>query len=202
MTSGMMKINKMLRIFLLLIAGTLFSTIVVAENKDLMLVLDKLSNIKKSTAAFVEVKNYSLLNEEIKLDGNLEYIAPDILIKKTLNPEPEYFKVTGNELQIKKADGEEYDLLLTDYPLVEMFVEAYRGILSGNLEKLEQYYKVEYSGSNIAWSIKLIPTDEEAREYIDTIIVDGIGTEVNKITTIEPGGDKTVMFIKNKSGKK
>ncbi len=210
MISGMMKINKITQILLWITLGFLFSSLAVADNKGLLLVLNKLSANQKTTAEFVEIKTYSLLNEQIKIGGQLEYIAPDTLIKKTIKPEAEYFKVIGDTLTIKKADGEENELLLSNYPLVEMFVEAYRGVLSGNLRKLEQYYEVEFveaihagqRKNESTWTIKLTPTDEEALEYIDMIIVDGSGGIVNKVTTLESGGDKSVLTIKNPVSKK
>ncbi len=207
MISGMMKINKIIRIYLCL-AGILFSilftNIAAAENKGLEAVLNKLSTIKKSIATFKEIKTYNFLNEDIKLTGQLEFIAPDTLIKKTIKPEPEYFKVTGNNLFIKKEDGKEHDLLLTDYPLVEIFVAAYRGILSGNLTKLQQYYDIKYTETSrnkshkkkSSWMITLIPLDEDAQNYIELIKINGTDAAINKITTIESGGDKSVMFIK------
>lgn len=203
MTSGMMKLNNIVQTLLWVTLGVLFSSVVVADNKDLNFVLNKLSVIKKISAEFVEIKTYSLLNETIKLTGQLEYIAPDILIKKTTYPDAEYFKVSGDLLTIKQADGEEYALLLSSYPLIEMFVEAYRGVLSGNLRKLEQYYDVKFSsGAQSGWTIKLTPTDEEALEYIDVIIINGIGSTVNKVSTLEPGGDRGVLTIKKPASKK
>ncbi len=210
MTSGMMKINKIIRIRLWPALAILFSSVAVADNKQLEDVLDQLSSVSEVFATFTEIKTYSLLNEKIKLSGQLEYIAPDTLIKKTTQPEAEYLKVTGDTLIVKKTEGEEQQLLLSNYPLIEVFVEAYRGVLSGNLRKLEQYYAVEFvdtlpSGqqeNKLKWVIKLTPTDEEVLEYIQTIIIDGAGETINKVTTLESGGDKIVLTIKNPVTKK
>ncbi len=210
MTSGMMKVNKIIRTLLWITLTVLFSSVAVADNKGLVSVLNKLSAIQKISMTFTEIKTYSLLNEQIKLSGQLEYTAPDTLIKKTTQPEAEYFKVTGDTLTIKKADGEEHELLLSNYPLIEVFVEAYRGVLSGNLGKLKQYYDVEFvetlpSGQHrneSKWIIKLTPTDEEALEYIDVITVEGLGSTVKKVVTLESGGDKSVLNINNPVSKK
>ncbi|VAW92608.1 hypothetical protein MNBD_GAMMA23-2441 [hydrothermal vent metagenome] len=206
----MMKTNKISQALLWITLGALFHSMVTADNKGLSLVMEKLSAIQRTTAEFTEIKTYSLLNEQIKLSGQLEYVAPDTLIKKTIKPEAEYFEVTGDALTIKKLDGEEHNLLLSNYPLIEIFVEAYRGVLSGNLKKLKQYYGVEFietsqlGGVNneAFWTIKLTPTDEEALEYIDVIIVDGVGGAVNKVTTMESGGDKSVLSIDTLASKK
>jgi len=210
MTSGMMKINKIIIILLWPAIAILFSSVAVADNKQLEDILDRLSSAQKISATFTEIRTYSLLSDKIKLSGQLEYIAPDTLIKKTTQPEAEYLKVTGDTLTIKKIEGEEQQLLLSNYPLIEIFVEAYRGVLSGNLRKLEKYYDIELvdalsSGqqeNKLKWVIKLTPTDEEALEYIQTIIVDGVGETINKVTTLESGGDKTVLIIKNPVTKK
>ncbi len=207
MTSGMMKRNNLLR--LLFIILLLFSGKLIAGDNGLVMVLKRLASVHEITAEFQEVKTYSLLNEEIKSEGQLDYIAPDILIKKTIRPAVEYFKVTGDTLYIKKADGEEHDLLLSNYPLVATFVEAYRGVLSGNIDKLRSYYEIDFSQQHktikdrtvLVWNMNLTPIDEEAQELIEVVRVEGIAANIHRIEIVESGGDKSVMQIKNQTFK-
>lgn len=168
------------------------------EDRELSSVLERLANIKQSNSSFVEKKSISFIDSDIQLSGTLEYTAPDILVKQTLKPAPELFKVTGNDLHVKNAAGEETDLLLTNYPLIEMFVEAYRGILSGNLKKLQNFYKVNFQGTAKHWFISLTPIDDEALEYIEMISVEGHGAVINKFITLESSGDKSTLLIVNK----
>jgi len=197
MISGMMKINRNFYILSIFLSAMALPTISIAENNDLMRVLEDLASVKQSTSEFTEIKEYGFLNEKIKLTGQLKYIAPETLIKKTIYPKAESFKVTGNELMIQQADGTEHKLLLTNYPVIEVFIEAYRGVLSGNLRKLNNYYRLEYVATGTSWKIKLTPIDNDALEYIEIIIVEGVGSNINKVTTIESGGDKSVLTIKN-----
>jgi len=197
MTSGMMKKNK-IHMLLLVLASLVFSLNLFASNIEFNVVMENMSQISRSTALFEEEKSFALLNKEIKLSGRLEYIAPDTIIKKTMKPEPELFKVNGNELYIEKQNGDKHNLILSNYPLVAVFTEAYRGVLSGDIKKLKNYYDVDFRASSESWTISLTPLDEDALQYIEMILVEGIGTSILRITTIESGGDKSIMNIKEK----
>jgi len=174
-----------------------FSTISHAENLELKLVLKDLAKINHINAEFEEIKSINILENKIKLSGLLEYRAPDSITKKTLQPTSELFVVKGNDLHIKNAAGEETDLLLTNYPVVEMFVEAYRGLLAGNLKKLRNYYEVQFTGNIKHWTITLTPIEEEALELISIITAEGIGENIHKVIINEANGDSSIMQIKN-----
>lgn len=198
MISGMMKMNKIL---LSIIISFLVATIVHADSVEtgaLNEVMKQLANVKQSNSEFIETKSISLLDNEIKLSGLLEYTAPNSFIKQTLKPNHELFKVTGNALHIKNADGEESDLLVSNYPAIEMFVVAYQGILSGDLKKLTEFYKVTFKGNSKHWNISLFPIEDDALEYIEMITVEGQGAIISKIITLESSGDKSIMLIINK----
>ena len=200
MISGTMKMNK---IIASIIISFLVATIVRADylevNKaDLNAVMKQLATVKQSKSEFIETKSISLLDNEIKLSGLLEYTAPNSFIKQTLIPRHELFKVIGNELHIKNAEGGESNLLVSNHPVIEMFVEAYRGILSGNLKKLTEFYTIKFKGNSKRWHISLIPIEEEALEYIEVITVEGQGATISKILTLEASGDKSIMHITNK----
>ena len=201
MIFGMMKMNEIIKIALSIAISFIAATNIYAgdtEAKAFKEVLAKLASVKQSYSGFTETKKISLLDNEIKLSGLLEYAAPDSLVKQTLKPAPELFKITGNNLHLKNAAGEETDLLLTNYPIVEMFVEAYRGILSGHLEKLTGFYKVNFKGDVKHWFISLTPIEDEALEYIEMITVEGQGATIRKFITVESNGDKSIMLITNK----
>ncbi len=199
MTSGMTKKNKH---FILALLASLWLLLAYnsgyagpVTDSSLEAVLLNLSKIKHSKARFVETKFISILDNKIKLTGTLEYITPDTLIKKTITPQPEFFKVSGDKLHIVKADGEQYDLLLSNYPVIAVFTEAYRGVLGGNLRTLNDYYDVSFKTSENNWTITLLPLDEEALEYIEAIELSGSDTHIRTVTTTEPGGDKSIMQI-------
>jgi len=183
------------RIFISILLSVLLTSHAQANNETLELVLNNLSKIKHIEASFKDIKNISLFDKKVILTGNLEYIAPDVLIRRTLKPKTEIFKVKGDNLYLKKSTGKELELLVSSYPLIEMFVEAYRGILSGNLIKLKNFYNIDFKGNAVQWTISLVPVDDDGLEYIEEIIVTGYKDDVVKFTTIESGGDKSTLNI-------
>ena len=182
-------------IFISVLFCMLLASQATANNETLKLVLNNLSKIKHIEANFKEIKDISLFDKKIIVMGNLEYIAPDILIRRTLKPKSEIFKVEGDNLYLKKSTGKELDLLVSSYPLIELFVEAYRGILSGDLIKLQNFYNVDFKGNTEQWTISLVPIDDDGLEYIEEITVTGEKDDVVRFITIESSGDKSTLNI-------
>jgi len=195
MITGMMKTIKSLAsaaLLLFVITGNVYS-------KDSMLdsILNKLSSIKQRSESFTEVKLLNVLQSQVELEGTLEFYAPERLIKVTQNPVYEVLDVSKNSISIQKGDNEAEELLITDYPLLAAFVEAYRGMLSGNKNKLFQYYQVETKGDLNNWTISLFPIDDEVVEYLEKIIFEGQQAFIKKIITVEASSDKSIMYIKH-----
>lgn len=185
-------------IFISILLCMLLTSQANANNETLKLVLNNLSKIKHIEASFKDIKIISLFDKKSVLTGNLEYIAPDVLVRRTLKPQKEIFKVKGDNLYLKNSTGKELELLVSSYPLIEMFVEAYRGILSGDLIKLQNFYNIDFKGNPEQWIISLVPIDDDGLEYIEEIIVNGHKDDVVKFTTIESSGDMSILNITKK----
>jgi len=208
MIIGMMKIkdNSIYSAHLLLVIMLSALPIISMAERELTIVslLAQFSAVKESRVKFSEERTYNLLNEKIKLKGSMLYTAPDTLIKETAAPEYSYLKISGDELTIKAQSEQKKTIVLSDHPIIEMFVESYRGLLTGDLEKLKRHYEISFqvyspekSAENFSWRLTLIPNDEESLEYIEKIIIIGSKTNISEIVTFEAGGDKSVLTITN-----
>ncbi len=158
-------------------------------------VMAKLSEISSSQANFNETKTIAFLNKPLLSEGRLSYVAPDHILKETLKPNYEKFEIKGDFLQVSKANGETHEINLQNYPAIKAFAEAYRGVLGGNLKRLEQFYEISFSGEIRHWIIVLVPKDDEMSEYIEKLVVEGHAGAVTKMITVETGGDNTEMNI-------
>jgi hypothetical protein len=79
------------------------------------------------------------------------------------------------------------------------FVESVRSTLAGDLQTLQRFYTVALEGGESSWRLKLRPRDPEMQAVIDEIRISGSGTWINRIETLEAGGDRTVMKIKREA---
>lgn len=205
MIIGMMKQNR--HVIYQVLAFSALALFIMSNSfaSDIKLnsILIDFSKIKQSSASFVEEKSSIFLDEKIIIKGTLFYTAPDTLIKKTSYPESALYKISGDNLIFEKQSERE-QLSLSNYPIVEMFVESYRGLLSGNIITLEKYYDVEFQafkktalGKAASWLITLIPNNDESLEVIEKIIIKGRTTNIIEVITYETGGDKSSIKLKS-----
>ncbi len=155
-----------------------------------------LSQVRSSKARFVERKYLKVLNTPLVIRGTLTYSAPGRLEKRTDSPRPETLTLDGDRLTIdNQARGESRSLRLQDYPVLRAFVESIRSTLSGDIQALERFYRVELEGGPARWRLYLVPRDKEMRTAISLIRIGGTRDRVDLIEVHEAGGDRSVMKV-------
>jgi len=158
-------------------------------------VLAELSKVSERQARFKETRQISFLTDALHSKGKLLYKRPDYIYKETTSPTRESYEVKNALLTATTSNGERHELLLNNYPVLESFVNAYRGVLAGDKALLLYYYDVDFSGNRQSWVITLTPKDEEAQLHVEKMSVTGKHNHLVKITTYETGGDVTIMDI-------
>ncbi|MFN0038875.1 MAG: LolA-related protein [Burkholderiales bacterium] len=156
--------------------------------------MQALSSVEKSRARFVERKYLQVLSSPLESSGTLSYVAPGQLEKRTLKPKPEVWIVRGEQLTIETG-GRRRELGLSDYPVLQAFVESLRGTLGGDIATLERFYKVELEGNQARWQLYLAPLDRKMNRVISLIRIAGNGARLNLVEVQEVKGDRVVMKI-------
>lgn len=155
-----------------------------------------LSQVRSSKARFVERKYLKVLNAPLELRGTLTYSAPGRLEKRTHSPRPETLTLDGDRLTIEnQARGESRSLRLQDYPVLRAFVESLRSTLSGDIQALERFYRVELEGGPAQWRLYLVPRDKEMRTAISLIRIGGSRDRLDLIEVHEVNGDRSVTKV-------
>lgn len=156
----------------------------------------ELGAVKRSRARFVERKYLKVLKTPLELRGTLTYVAPGNLEKRTFSPKPETLTVEGDRLTIESAARNERRILrLQDHPVLWAFVESIRSTLSGDIQALERFYRVELEGRPAHWRLYLVPRDMEMRTVISLIRIGGSRGRVDLIEVQEASGDRSVMKV-------
>lgn len=179
---------------LLLALLVMFSGSLAAADFSLDMLMGQFTLITTADARFREEKQLALLDTPLVMEGRLSFRAPDYLKKEVLEPEPSLYEIRGDSLHIE-AGNEQRTLALDSHPLIRAFAESWRAILSGNGAALERYFDTELSGSLDNWTLRLLPRDPQARDYIEAIIIRGRRGHIHSAETREASGDSTRLTI-------
>ena len=153
------------------------------------------AGVRTASARFVEKKFVQLLARPLQSSGTLIFNAPDRLQKETLAPTASRLTVNGDRLTVVQPDGKTRDVSLSEVPEIGALVESIRATLAGDGATLTRYYTPTLSGTAGNWSLTLEPRDSRLRNLVTTIRMQGEGTVIRSIETVERDGDRTEMTI-------
>ena len=159
--------------------------------------MQMLAQHKSRKATFVEKKYIAALSEPLESSGELTFVAPDRLEKRTLKPKLEAVTLEGDKLILERRNGRKMTLSLSERPEVSGFVESMRATLLGNLAALEQFYALNLDGSVEAWKLSLTPRQPQMLKIISSIHIAGAHDIVETIEFQQADGDRSVMTIKD-----
>lgn len=165
-----------------------------AADWDIDQLMHGLAQTRSGQARFVEKKNIAMLDKPVESSGDLLYVAPDRLEKRTLKPKPETMVVEGDQLEIERG-RQKIKLQLQAYPELAAFIDSIRGTLAGDRKALERNYQLSLEGSAQAWTLKLVPVGARMKQVVTMIRVTGVRDEVRGIDVTQVDGDSSVMQI-------
>ena len=154
-----------------------------------------MQGVRTASARFVERKFVQLLARPLQSSGTLIFVAPDRLQKDTLAPTPSRLTVNGDRLTVVQPDGNTRDVSLSEVPEIGALVASIRATLAGDSATLTRYYTPALSGTAGNWLLTLEPRDNRLRNLVTTIRMQGEGTVIRSIETVERDGDRTEMTI-------
>jgi len=154
----------------------------------------ELSSQTMASARFTETKQMEMLETPLLLKGTLLYRAPDYVRKEVFEPYAEIFEINGEQLTYQKG-AKQRSLSLDEHPTIRAFAEAFRATLAGNLNILQQYFKLVLSGDRSQWTLRLEPLGTRLRTAIDAIVISGTGARPLTIKTLERDGTTSILDI-------
>lgn len=161
---------------------------------DLPQLMTELARNQGGRALFTERKYIALLDKPVVSSGEMRYVAPDYLEKRTLTPRLEVMVLDKDEISLERGK-QKITLRLREQPEVLAFVASIRGTLSGNRAALEQNYALHLSGQRDNWTLNLSPSNPRIAELVTRITISGIRQQVRSIEYLQADGDRSVMSI-------
>jgi len=144
--------------------------------------------------SFTERAYISILDQPVESTGELVYIPPDRLEKRTFKPKPEVASLQGGELSLERG-GQRRTLRLDEYPEAAAFVESIRGTLAGDRAALERTYRLSLRGTEANWILVLEPRGLRLSAAVRRIEIQGSGGQARRIEILQPDGDRSVMDL-------
>ncbi|MBU1263874.1 MAG: outer membrane lipoprotein carrier protein LolA [Gammaproteobacteria bacterium] len=176
----------------------LFSPLAQAAPLSIAELMVGLAKHPQGAATFTETKTISILEQPIESSGELLFIAPARLEKRTLKPKPETMVLDGGTLTLERG-RRKHVLQLKDYPEVAGMIESIRATLAGDLQALEQIYHLALDGGQERWTLVLTPLDPKVSAVIARIRMEGGRNVVRSVEILQADGDRSLMTIEQQA---
>lgn len=150
---------------------------------------------KEIHATFVESKYIKGVDVPLESSGDLMFIAPSTMVRNTLQPKPEMFKLTGNTITVERM-GKKHSLQTDDYPEISLHFEGVRALLAGDIERLKHLYSVELTGALADWKLVLSPLQQGTA--LKSLNLNGDHDSVRSVEVHLEDGDYSIMHVSRK----
>jgi hypothetical protein len=157
--------------------------------------MSALAGHRYGAASFTERKYMSILDQPLESSGELRFVPPDRLEKRTQKPQLETLVLDGDTLSIERA-AHKHVLQLKDYPEVAGMILGVRATLAGDRQALERVYQLDLQGSRERWTLVLRPRESPAARVIAHIRMEGARDEMRTVEILLADGDRSVMSIR------
>ena len=165
---------------------------------DIERLMQALARVQVGRADFVETKTIAMLDKPVVSSGQLFYVAPDKLEKRTLKPRPESMIIEGNTLVIERG-RQNITMQVDSAPELAGFVNSIRGTLAGDRRALERSFALSLEGPPQRWLLTLKPLDQRMAAAVASIRIAGVQDDVRSVEILQADGDRSVMAISRTS---
>jgi hypothetical protein len=157
--------------------------------------MSALAQRKSGRVLFTEKKYLAMLERPVESSGELVFVAPDRLEKRTVTPKPENLVIEGDMMTVQRG-GKTFTMPLQNYPEIAAFIESIRGTLAGNRTALERYYRLGVEGRAGRWTLTLTPADSRMAAIVSQVRIDGANDALDSVEIRQADGDRSVMKIR------
>jgi hypothetical protein len=140
-------------------------------------------------ANFREQKQIALLEKPLENSGVLYFVPPDRLARFTLQPEASALIIDGEKLRFQQGDRAEFDLSAN--PMARVFIDNFIVLFNGDLPKLQQLYRTDFSADGENWTLLLEPRGSPLSTLVEQIALRGDRSGIREMVMQNRDGDST-----------
>jgi outer membrane lipoprotein-sorting protein len=161
---------------------------------DLTDLMKALANNKGGRANFIERKYIANISSTVESSGELVFLPPHRLERRTLKPKEESIVLDQDSLTWTRGKTQRI-IALNDYPELSVLVTSIRSTLLGDQKSLQQHYKITLEGTLQEWRLGLTPKQSRAAAKVQHIQIMGSQEHASKIDFALADGDYSTMFV-------
>ncbi|MCF6765868.1 outer membrane lipoprotein carrier protein LolA [Thiotrichales bacterium 19S3-7] len=159
-------------------------------------VKSKLASQKLLVGDFKQIRKIALLSSPLISSGNFELSKENGLKWYQMKPFKSSLIVTDTRISQTIGNNPATVIDKKDQPIVFAFTHIFLSLFQGDIELVKAYFKIDFSGSDNQWQVKLIPISSPLDKAIESILVSG-GTYVSFIEVNQPHGDQMSIYFSN-----
>lgn len=153
------------------------------------------SCVKAEQKKFTEEQFDPFLEITTTLSGTLHYQAPDKLTQHYLSPIEGSVFFTPDTVRLD-FPNRQLSLSTDSAPMLTMLSQTLLHLLNGNLEKLSQSFKLEFSEQgNQTWQLNLFPKNT-LRVHLESIAILGVQQQILEIRINKGSGEWRKLSFK------
>ena len=165
-----------------------------AADWGLAILLEDIATSNAGVARFAERKFIAALDAPVDSTGELVFIKPARLEKRTLKPRSETLILDGDDMIVDR-NGSRRTFSLKQLPQAVAMVESLRATLAGDRQTLERVFSSKLDGTSAQWNLLLVPKTAQMGDVLKQVRISGERGQLNLIELEQTNGDRSVMRI-------
>lgn len=146
--------------------------------------------------AFAEARFLHMLERPLVVSGELAWLGGDRLQRRVQQPHAETSTIADGEVTQQREGKAARTFSLKRAPQLQVLLDSFVALLSGDAARLQQAFAVQYSGDpGGAWTLTLTPRDARVARSVERIVIDGQGGESRCMLMHEADGDLAVDLL-------
>lgn len=165
-----------------------------AEELELPALMERLGEVTSVEETYRETRHVDMLEEPLVRTGVISYRRPDYLRKESDGEPRELVELVGEQLRVVSPRGER-EMRVDEDPRVQGVIASIRATMAGDAQTLREFFRLDLSGEESDWTLRLSPRTEAMQEAIESVVIQGDGAAIREFTVVETNGDRSRMVI-------
>jgi len=146
--------------------------------------------------AFAEARFLHVLDRPLLVSGELAWLGGNRLQRQVEHPQPETATIADGEVTLQRAGKSARRFSLSHAPQLQVLLESFVALLSGDAGRLQQAFDISHTGSATAgWTLTLVPRDAKVARTVASIAIDGYGKQSRCMRMQDADGDLAVDLL-------
>ncbi|WP_254424491.1 LolA-related protein [Rhodanobacter sp. C05] len=145
---------------------------------------------------FAEARFMQVLDRPLVVSGELAWLGGDRLQRRVDHPQQETATIADGEVTQQRAGKSPRHFSLTRAPQLQVLLDSFVALLSGDAGRLQQVFEIRLSGDPAGtWTLTLVPRDVKVVKTVASIAIDGTGRQSRCMRMQEADGDLAVDLL-------